>query len=58
MKLLGPRQMPLPPRMSIASLTTWRVRSVTWYLTMAETTEGFSPRSMAPAVMVRAASIM
>jgi hypothetical protein len=29
-----------------------------WYFTMAETTDGFSPRSMAPAVSVRAASIM
>jgi hypothetical protein len=29
---------------------------VTWYLTMADTTDGFSPRSMAPAVITRAAS--
>ncbi|MNJ74929.1 hypothetical protein D3C77_719340 [compost metagenome] len=57
-KLLGPRQMPLPPITSMPSLTTWRARSVTWYLTMADTTEGFSPRSTAPAVMLRAASIM
>jgi hypothetical protein len=33
-------------------------RSVTWYLAIAETTDGFSPRSMAPAVIVRTASIM
>jgi len=44
--------------MSIASLTTTRPRSVRWYLTIAEITEGFSPRSTAPAVMERAASIM
>jgi hypothetical protein len=25
-----------------------RMRSVTWYLTIAETTDGFSPRSIAP----------
>ncbi|KAG1364700.1 hypothetical protein G6F59_018939 [Rhizopus arrhizus] len=50
--------MPLPPITSMPSLTTWRARSVTWYFTIAETTEGFSPRSTAPAVMLRAASIM
>ena len=58
MKLLGPRQMPLPPWTSIASLTTRRLRSVMWYLTMPEITDGFSPRSIATAVIARAASIM
>ena len=58
MKLLGPRQMPLPPRTSIASFTTLRPRSVRWYLAMAETTEGFSPMSTAETVKMRAASIM
>jgi hypothetical protein len=48
--------MPLPPCTSIASLTTWRARSVQWYLTIAEITDGFSPRSTAPAVITRAAS--
>src|SRR3569832_2104292 len=50
MKLRGPMQMALPPCTSIASLTTRRMRSVRWYLTLAEITEGFSPRSTAPAV--------
>lgn len=40
------------------SFTTMRARSVMWYFTMADTTDGFSPWSMALAVMRRAASIM
>ncbi len=36
-------QIPLPPCTSIASLTIERMRSVMWYLQMAEMTLGFSP---------------
>ncbi len=57
-KLFGPMQMPLPPTMSMASLITSRARSVTWYLAMAEMTDGFSPRSTASADSRRAASIV
>ncbi len=42
----------------MASLRIWRMRSVMWYLQMAEITEGFSPRSRAAIVMRRVASIM
>ncbi len=42
----------------MASLATWRPISVTWYFSIAEGTEGFSPPSMAPAVTERAASIV
>jgi hypothetical protein len=44
--------------MSIASLTQVRAFSVMWYLAIAEITDGFSPRSTAPAVIRRVASIM
>ncbi|MNC99234.1 hypothetical protein D3C83_174460 [compost metagenome] len=50
-------QMPLPAWTSIASLITARPRSVRWYFTMADTTDGFSPKSIAPAVITRAASM-
>src|SRR4030065_321504 len=43
MKLFGPRQMPAPPCTSMASITTRRMCSVSWYFTMAEATAGFSP---------------
>ena len=42
----------------MASLATWRPISVTWYLSIADGTDGFSPPSMAPAVTERAASIV
>ncbi len=58
MKFDGPMQMPLPPTMSIASLTTTRARSVRCSLAMPDSTAGFSPRSTACAVNVRVASIM
>ena len=50
--------MPLPPCTSIASLAICRDISVTWYFSIAEGTEGFSPPSMAPAVTERAASMV
>ena len=43
--------MPLPPWMSIASLTTCEPTSVAWYFAIALGTEGFSPMSTAAAVM-------
>ncbi len=58
MKFDGPMQMPLPPTTSIASMTTWRPRSVRCSLAMPEITAGFSPRSTAVVVSTRAASIM
>ncbi len=42
----------------MASFATWRPISVTWYLSIAEGTEGFSPPSIAPAVTERAASMV
>ncbi len=41
----------------MASFRMERMRSVMWYLQMAEMTEGFSPRSSAAMVMRRVASI-
>ena len=50
-------QMPLPPCTSMASLSTSRMRSVMWYLQMAEMTLGFSPMSSAAIVMRRMPSM-
>ncbi|MNR61731.1 hypothetical protein D3C85_1835590 [compost metagenome] len=50
--------MALPPWMSMASAMQSRPRSVRWYLRIAESTEGFSPRSTALAVSMRALSII
>ena len=46
-------QMPLPPCTSMASLMIERMRSVMWYLQIAEMTLGFSPMSSAAMVMRR-----
>ncbi len=46
-KFDGPMQMPLPPMTSMPSLIVCRARSVMWYLAIADTTAGFSPRSIA-----------
>ncbi|MNC30250.1 hypothetical protein D3C75_785290 [compost metagenome] len=48
----------LPPCTSMASLMQSRPRSVRWYLRIADSTDGFSPRSTALAVSMRAASII
>ncbi len=50
-------QIPLPPWTSIASLMTERMRSVMWYLQIAEMTLGFSPMSSAAMVMRRMPSM-
>src|SRR3990167_4868531 len=55
--VVGPMTIPLPPCTSMAWLMHSRPRSVRWYLRMAESTEGFSPRSTALAVRMRALSI-
>ncbi|MNH08373.1 hypothetical protein D3C79_677860 [compost metagenome] len=49
--------MPLPPCTSMACWMHSRPRSVRWYLRIADSTEGFSPRSTALAVSRRALSI-
>ncbi|KWV87762.1 hypothetical protein PFLmoz3_02456 [Pseudomonas fluorescens] len=49
-------QMPLPATMSMPSLTMMRARSVTWYLAMAEITDGFSPASRDATDTLRTAS--
>ena len=41
----------------MASLRIWRMRSVMWYLQIAEMTDGFSPLSSATIVMRRVASM-
>ena len=42
----------------MASMMHFWARSVRWYLTMAEMTEGFSPRSMPVTVSLAAAPMM
>jgi hypothetical protein len=53
--LRGPREIPAPPWMSIASLTTCRIASVDHAFAIAEITAGFPPASTAPAVSQRIA---
>ena len=43
--------------MSIASIIDERIFSVKWYFAIADTTEGFSPKSIAPVDKVVTASI-